>query len=779
MARRMERATRRALLALCLCIALLAGVVRETCDLRHAREPGNESASWFTLDPDSLYHMRRVERALDEGLPPAETDPRMNAPHGAAIPWPPYYTWLLTFVTAPMLPDTPRHDDGSWAAQIFEARRREAIERTVASVPWVLAMVTSVLLALSAWRLAKGRSDGERLGAAALAGGTYALLGASLQYSAIGNGDHHAWVVMLLAALVFVATSALREDELLQRGKSAWRGTLLGALSALLVGSWVGGLVYVVLLELALGLALFVHARRALPGLPALGLGFHLVWAAGITPAVLSSPWREVEPWMLVNLSWLHLVHPLVGALVFVPLVATSSDPLRRRWPWRVSMALTLLLVAIAFGDFALARGVREGFAWAGRANEFMAFIAESQPLLWGPLGGLRSLVGLLGFGVCVAPLLFAGEVWRAWREQRLELLLPCLLFGALLAQALMQRRFADAFGVPLALVLGLGLTSVVWRVVKPTTGLASALGLVLAFASGYPTLSLALTRRDRPWFETKGDAARPLHALYGRLGKLQGRDEAVLASWDHGHAIEWIGQRPSIATNFGSYLGRDSYLDPWRFFLESDATQAEALLEARGARHVLICGDFTKDLEVMLRLLAPDDRRSYLLIPREGVVFPSQRFFDTLAGRLLVHGRTASLSARGLTGNSLDFLRLVHASPEFLSAPPPIPHTSDPVRVGWIWERVPGARVELAGEPGARAQVSIELSCNGERWTWLGSATVEADGFARLRVPYSTDGANGDTLAAGPARGFVGTRSVEFVVREDDVLAGATVRVP
>lgn len=775
----MERATRRALLALCLCVGLLAGAVREACDLRHAREPGSESAGWFTLDPDSLYHMRRVERALDEGLPPAETDPQMNFPHGARIPWPPYYTWLLTFVIGPQLSDLPDLDADSPFARGARASRHDRIEQAVASVPCGLAMMTSVLLALAAWRLTQGRSDGERLCAAALAGGTYALLGASLQYSALGNGDHHAWVVMLLAAIVCVAARALREDELQARGRSAWRGVALGALSALLVGSWVGGLVYVVLLEGTLGLLLFVHARRALPGLAGLGLVFHLVWAVGLAPAVLSSPWRAEQPWMLVNLSWLHLVHPLVGALVFVPLVLSRSESLRPRWPWIVGAMLMLLFAALAFGDFALARGVREGFAWASRADEFMAFITESQPLLWGPLGGFGALVGLLGFGALLAPLLLASEAWSAWRARRIEFLFVFLLFLALLAQALTQRRFADAFGVPLALVLGLGLPALLFRFVQPTTGLASALGLVLAFASNYPTLALCVERRRDLWLARTTDQARPLHALYERLRTLPGRDEAVLASWDHGHAIEWIAGRPSIATNFGSYLGRDSYLDPWRFFLESDPAKAEALLEARHARHVLLCGDFTKDLEVMLRLLAPDERRSYLLIPREGVVFPSQKFFDTLAGRLLVLGRTASLSARGLTGDSLPFLRLVHVSPSVLASPPPIPHTSDPVRVGWIWERVPGARVELMGTPGERAQVSIELSCNGERWTWLGSATVGPDRSARLRVPYATDAPNGDTLAAGPARGFVGARSVEFAVREADVLHGADVRVP
>ncbi|MBM3992119.1 MAG: hypothetical protein FJ298_14080 [Planctomycetes bacterium] len=775
----MERTARRALLMLLACVAALALVVRETCDLRHAREAGNESAGWFTLDPDSLYHMRRVARALDEGLPPAERDPRLNAPHGAAIPWPPYYTWLLTLVTAPTLPDAPRFDDGSRTADTFEARRREAIEETVASVPCWLAMATSVLLALTAWRLTKRRSEGERLCAAALAGGSYALLGASLQYSAIGNGDHHAWVVMLLASLAFTASKALDEHELQSRGRSAWRGALLGALCALLVGSWVGSLVYVVLLELALGLSLLVHARRAVAGLPVLGASFHLVWAALIAPAVLSSPWREVEPWMLVNLSWLHLVHPLVGALVFVPLLG-SSRAVRTRWPWWVAGFLALLGAALACGDFALARGVREGFAWAARSNEFMAFITESQPLLWGPLGGGGVALTLLGYGALLAPLAWCALVRGAWRERRLELAFLCLLFPVLLVQALTQRRFADALGVPLALTLALPLAALVQRWIAPTTGLASALGMGIALASNWPTLALAAQRADRSWSADERDPARERHALYERLRALSGRDDAVLASWDHGHALEWIADRPSIATNFGSYLGADSYLDPWRFFLETDPRAAEELLARRNARHVLMPGDFTVDLEVMLRVLRPDERRAYLLIPREGAVFTSQRFLDTLAGRLLMGGRTASLEQRGLVGDSLDFLRLVHVSPSFLPTAPPVRHTSGPVRTGWIWERVVGARLEVSGARGERVHVLLELESPvaGERWSWVGSGLVGDDGVARVRVPYATDVPNADTLARGPYRVTVGARTLEVAIREADVAEGNTVAV-
>ncbi len=748
------------------CVALLALVLRETCDLRHARVQGQAAAGWFTLDPDSLYHMRRAERALDEGLPPAETDARMNAPQGALVPWPPYYTYVTWAACKPLAP--------------ADATQRQLhIERRVAVLPAVFAAVTSVLLALTAWKLTRSRADSERLCAAALAGGTYALLGASLQYSAVGNGDHHAWVVMLLAAITCIGADALEALKLADPRISIRHGVALGTLCALLVGSWVGGLVYAVLLEVALGIALLAHARTPHRGLPALGLALHLAWAVGIAPAVLSSPWRSVEPWMMVNLSWLHLAHPLLGALVFVPLLR-ASDRLRTRWPWIVAGALVVLAASLAFGDFSLARAVREGFAWAARSNEFMAFITESQPMLWGPIGGVGVATSMLGYAALLAPIAWLWLVRDAWRKRRVDLAYVCVLFPALLLQALAQRRFADAFGVPLALVLAVPTAALVERLVSPAQGLASSLGLGLALLSGWPTLALAQQRAERSWNADGRDPAREKRALYERLGSFPAGDEAVLASWDHGHAIEWIADRPSIATNFGSYLGADSYLDPWRFFLESDLRAAEELLERRNARHVLLPGDFAKDLEVMLRLLRSEERRSYLLIPREGSVFTSQRFLDTLAGRLMMGGRVASLEQRGLVGDSLDFLRLVHVSPSFLPFAPPVRHTNGPVRTGWIWERVAGARLEIGGTAGERVNASLELECPlaGERWSWVGSALVGEDGLARLRVPYSTDAPNGDTLARGPLRVQLRSRALEVLIGEADVVAGNTVVV-
>jgi len=80
----------RALLAILATVILIAWSVREANNLRFHRLPDSPdgTAPWFSVEPDGLYHLRRVERMFEEGLPPAQTDLKMNHPEGAMIPCP-------------------------------------------------------------------------------------------------------------------------------------------------------------------------------------------------------------------------------------------------------------------------------------------------------------------------------------------------------------------------------------------------------------------------------------------------------------------------------------------------------------------------------------------------------------------------------------------------------------------------------------------------------------------------------------------------------------------
>lgn len=768
----------RVLIAVLVFVGALAWVARELNNARITYAPGGDaSQGWFSFDPDSHYHMRRVERAIVEGLPIAETDARMNFPDGAKIPWPPYYAYLLYALLAPFAPDDP-------------VERSDFIERTVASLPCAFAVLTSMIVAAAAWRLTRRASTSWRTAAALIAGGSFAWLRISFDYSAPGIGDHHAWVSMLLAALLALTARALESESLDSRASSVRIGIAAGLVAGVLVGSWVGALVYVLVVQLALGLLLFAHARTPRAGTASLGLAFHGALLASLAPAVLSSPWKDDLPWIVVNLSWFHLVEPLLGGLVFVPLVfLRPSSSASRAWPWLVAASLALLGIAIAYGDFALARSVREGFAWVSRANTFMAFISESQPLAWGQIGGVGPLKHALGFAVFAAPFVWLWMLWRALTTRNFELAPWLIATAVLAAQALAQRRFAEQFGV--AMTLGLG-----WLVAdfagerRALRALSASIALPLALAlvvlAQWPSIALTWERiasGERLVHDGFAQRFRGFRDLYVWLHEHTPatEDYSVLASWDHGHSLEWVAGRATVATNFGSYVGEDSYLDPWRFFLEESPARAEELLERRGARYVLITSDFTKDLAVMTRLLRERERSQYL-IAREGEYGrPGPRYYRSMAGRLMLGGRVGDLELSQAVGDSLDFLRLVYVSPMELGVVPQVPYSNGPFPAGWIWERVPGATLEARGSSGETLWVSLEVGfeSSNARLKWVGSAAVPngAD-RVRLRIPYCTDGANGDARALGEAHWSIGGREGTIAIPRATVERGGIVEI-
>ena len=232
---------------------------------------------WVATDPDTLYHVRRVARLVEEGPPVANHDPRLAFPDGAPVPWPPYYTRLVATLvgTPPPADATPSaRDTTEWRANI---------EQGVASVPFLFGVGATLLTALLAAMIA-----GPVAGL--FAGTCHAFCVASIGYSQVGNGDHHAFVSMLLA-LELVLFSAAARTSFGSIRRSALLGIVAGGVAGWMLGSWVASLVYIVALQLVMGWFLFANGRQRLPGLPAFGLGFHIAALAAALPAALTRPW--------------------------------------------------------------------------------------------------------------------------------------------------------------------------------------------------------------------------------------------------------------------------------------------------------------------------------------------------------------------------------------------------------------------------------------------------------------------------------------------------------
>ena len=754
-----------ALLAILVAVGVLAWIPRFYIPGdKHPYEQAGEE--WFSLDPDGLYHARRVERAMREGEV-AQEDPWMNYPEGAKIPWPPYYDLLLARAFAPF---APAAEDARW----------HWIERATASVPLACGMAAVLIAALAAFRIAG-------LTGAAVAGVTVALCRGTINYSPIGNGDHHAWIALLNAVTLLLLSEALRRGAIASRVKGALFGAALGLLCGLMIGSWVAAILYVVNLQIVLSWMLFRRAREPLPGVATLGLAMHLVAMATLFPAVWESPWRQELPWMVVNLSWFHLAVLALGALVFVPLVVLGRGRLAagtraaRSYPFAVAGALGVLALVSWLFRLAPARGIAEGVAWVSRTDSFMSRVAESMPLV-GQGAEEGVLFFALGFGVLVLPIALGFAARRALWGRDDDLLPWVVATATLLPQALQQRRFADVLAVPMAVVLSWGVARLVQH--KSSRVLAAA-AVLLALLAQYPSVQAtwqSVWGSNRDWVGTEIDPVVGERRAFEwiRAHSAGAGEAAVLSHWDRGHTIEWAAASPSVANNFGSYIGIDSYLAPALFFLEESPARAERMLEERQVRFVYVPVQIVTLTQSLCKAVGPSAWDRYVRPMALGSLPVSSRWFATMAGRLLVGGVPVDLEGTTVGGEAepLGYLRLVHVTPQYARWVVG-PVTGQPFPVGQVWERVPGAIVEARGAAGEELRVEFKIEYEGTdyRVPWRSRARTGADGIARIRVPYGTTAPNGDGRVVEAQWSFPGAGGA-LEIPQAAVMAGDTVRL-
>jgi hypothetical protein len=713
---------------LALVVALISLGVRLANETRLMHGPG-VSGEWATLDPDGHYHMRRLERALEDGGRVAGTDPWLAYPDGAkgdgtAIPWPPYATQILWLGAARFAPDDPQE-------------RREFIERYVGTAPLIFSVLVSALLALAAASLVgrEGEESSESVawGAGLAAGLYHAFSFGAVRYGNWGMGDHHA-LVALFETLLFLGVGVG-----LARGWRIRGGIFVGLVLGLALGTWVASALYGAIVAIAIGAATMRAGSR---GRIAAHLGTGLCAGAlvAVFPAVMASPWTGAE-WL--NLSTVHAACLMCGIIVFRAAAWMSSDARRRGL---LGVVALLIVLVLGIPGTAPADGLRAGLNWSGASSAFMGRINESQPLA---LSG--ALVWKwLGFGLVVVPIAVGAAFGHVTARGRIALLPWVVATPVLLWMAFEQRRFAEAAIVPLAVLFGWMVASLAryclrsspaWTRWIVLTGLFGLLAnLPFAWDSG-----LRLTKFGSLGETLQMQQHRGLRELATLLRDQPG-DGAVLAHWDRGHLIEWVGGRPTVATGFGSYLGEDAFLDPWRFFLETDPQRAEQILIQRDIRFVLAEHPATHSVDSMAEAIHPSRARLWTASAADGTA----PWIDSMAARL------SNADATQL-GRDVGFLRLIARKDH-----------------GFLYERVVGAVIEIPGAAGARLDVRARIPMvdgGGPDFEWKAHTIADADGVARLRVPYATR-ADG----AGAVFWTFGDRSGQNTVSPEAVAEGSVV---
>ena len=538
---------------------------------------------------DAYYHLRRVLFTLEN--PPASLtfDRYINFPHGGQPIWPPVFDWLLAWIAWPI---HGGGDPGSAAR----------VELWLAWLPPILGATTVVLLYFLARRLFDPAT-------ALVSAGILSLLSGHYWYSQIGFVDHHAAVALLSTGLLVLAVRLL---DGMTEGRAAGLAAATGVAVGALLLVWPGGLLHVLVVETVL---LFVWGTRALKEEARRGaiaaVIVNTVAAVVVAPFGLASHWASWSDFSPAVLS--HFQPWLLGALAIH--AGACAATWRSEWgdsrAGRISQSLAigaaLLLLSVSFLP-SLATGAVDALRWLFKEETFQAIVAESKPLF---AEDATVAEGRLSRFVYLAPVAALALAWtsrRAANRQALRLVvLQVIVLGAV---TLLQRRFFNSFSVMVALCLGWTLVALFRatasrgapRWAAATAAGAAAIWLLLPVLQSYRlplrnvgealvgralTLPEAVQRR-RSFARAAVWLRESSPPTAGFLDPDVAPEYGVLALWSHGHLIEYVARRPSVANNFGDDLGGTNFLESYRFF-EADDDEAREIGRRLGVRYVLM----------------------------------------------------------------------------------------------------------------------------------------------------------------------------------------------
>jgi asparagine N-glycosylation enzyme membrane subunit Stt3 len=684
---------------------------------------------------DASYHARRAHFSFVRFPRVLSFDHYLDHPDGSPSPWPPLYDLAL-----------------GGAARLW-SRSELGFERTAAWISPLLGALTLLPV------FAAGRTLGGT-GIGLLAAALLATLPIHVLYSDVGNPDHHAAVSLLGTIWLALLLHAARRP-----GAPGAAAALAGVRAALLF-TWSGSLLYLAVAEgLLLGVGVLLARRDLL-----LGQALGATAAVLLVAPVVAASGEPLGGWFSgVALSF---THPL--ALAGVAVVAACAAALLGRRPEaplgaRIASAALpgALLAGAALAVPGLRAALLPGIGFVGAADVWAPTNFEQQPLFATHRGvtGLPGASALYGGFAFTLPLALAAVCERlrvpALRAPALLLAGWTAAFGAL---AMTQIRFGNEFAPAAALANALLLVAG-WRAAarlgagrrrSAARGALVALAL-LALWPGFRALLLPRLERDLARLRGPAPAGDPALATPGgtlhRFAQ-QMRDATpetsgfldpevapeygVLAPATFGHALRWPGRRAVPVDPFGPYLDDEHFALAESFWRARDEDEAVAILDQLEVRYVVTTG--------AMALPGP-----------------------TIAQRLHARGGSA-FAAHPHLGR----FRLVLAGPAGGRGFPGWPASREPPYK--LFERVPGALLEVAAPPGARVTAQIGLTAAaGQAFEFEAVATANAAGRAQLRLPYASEPSSA-LVPDGPWRVRAAAQELRVAVSEADVQSGARV---
>ena len=689
---------------------------------------------------DEYYHLRRIVYTADHFPNTLWFDSYLNYPHGLNLTWPPFFDQISALASIALGQHTP-----------------SGVEMVAAFLPVFIGTVAVVAVYYMVKAAFSGNSNIALFSAFMTAVSPYYI-----PKTQIGAIDHHGLEVLLFICSALFLILALQRTE-----KRYVFAAASGMMMAALAYTWLGADIY---LGIILAYVCIQMTYDLKSGIRSKGFAATLLLAFGVALIFTLPFWNA--PWMLPSFAGLAAA---VAAVLLM--LAVSDFCLEKNISWT---AFPLALLAIAGAIAALFRlaGI-DIIALVQSGGDYLLStgmggrISEAEPLL-SKSGGLfsYSLVSSLGWSLILNLLLslaglavLAVYVRRRGAGEKGLLFLLTWAAGALLL-TVAQIRFLYISTVATGILIGALLFWAAdaagrrWRSSRAVT-VALLLLLILPTASETVSFTGNLPQIAGDWDDTlmwlKGNS-NPT-SFYDNPEKTP--EYSVMNFWDYGNWVVYIAKRPVIANNFQA--GVD---DCVKFYLARDESASTGLLDARGAKYVLVDYNMLYGKLPGIAAWANEDPSSYLVVKDYGSAFeavPTEKLMETTMARLYF-----------FNGAGMGHFRLIYGSPTLVG-------TGNPDSMIKIFEYVPGALIRVSTSADQRVGALLNMTSNqGIKFSYINEGSL-VDGEYEIRVPYSTE-SKYDTHALGPYMIFSGNekgiKTQNINVSEKDILDGRIISV-
>lgn len=725
----------------------------------------------YLLEADNYEHLRKVTVVLNNFPWFPSYDYYMGYPVGTANITNPFFDLVLAFIVRTLLV----FYDGLYA-----------VEKLVAVLPPFIGM-----LAVFPFFLWVRESFGSRR--ALIAALVLVLMPAHIYTTMIGRPDNELAEPLAAAVLFYLYALSLRK---LSAG-SGLRAYLVPALTGLAafvsILFWRGAVLWWAVIGGHTFLMMVFSGKELWRGFWKNGAVIFGAAALSAFVYCLVDPFNVKPGFNFNTVSWFHLI---VAVLMCAGLWATALF-LKEREKGRsfgisliygagLMAASLIVLVIIAPGFF---RGIFEGTQVVGGGNVWTKTIAQYRPLLTDDAGrfSLSSPLRASTAFLFLAPfVLIVLSLPGRLRNSGPAYSFFVLSGWALLLLSLVNGRYENVFTLTVAACGGVFLASI-YNLVKGRLGaIAGALaGGAMAIATAvillYPSAPFYRGLTMSQPFLIKGDLEDTLYWMKSAtpatshfLEPWKKPEYGVMARWEFGGWIEYMAQRPSVATVYG--METHGLTESAEFFLATDEKEFLDIIDKNKVRYFILSktlGALPEYAEILGR-----DPSGYLVTkPDETgrlVWETGEKFFKLVqTGLYMLDGQSAEapIPFKGVGG-----VRLVYESPSASD----VRGFAGEIKQFKVFERVKGARLVGRARPGEKVVLAGTVVTNqGRAFQTIRETTADSAGRFVIEAWYPTvnqgefkTGVNGAYMLR------IGNSGKGLLVSEDDIINGAVLEL-